>query len=79
LPVEFLGAAAAIGDASCLESLAAAYSRATESGRRVDDWWRQRLTDVFRTIAAREQVTRRSSIGRRIGSRWRDASNLLWP
>jgi len=79
LPVEFLGAVAAVGDATCLEPLAAAYSRAAENGRRVDDWWRQHLTDVFRTIAAREQVTRRSSIGKRIHTKWRDASNLLWP
>lgn len=79
LPVEFLGAVAAVGDATCLEPLAAAYTRATENGRRVDDWWRQHLTDVFRTIAAREQVTRRSSIGKRIHTKWRDASNLLWP
>ena len=79
LPVEFLGAVASVGDASCLEPLAAAYNRAAENGRRVDDWWRQRITDVFRTIAAREQITRRSSIGKRIHAKWRDASNLLWP
>ena len=79
LPVEFLGAVAAVGDASCLESLATAYSRAAESGRRVDDWWRQHITDVFRTIAAREQITRRSAVGKRINAKWRDASNLLWP
>ncbi len=79
LPVEFLGAVAAVGDSTCLEPLAAAYSRAAENGRRVDDWWRQHLTDVFRTIAAREQVTRRSAMGKRIHTKWRDASNLLWP
>jgi len=79
VPVEFLGAAAAIGDASCLEPLAAAYSHALDSGRRVDDWWRQRLTDVFRTIAAREQVTKRSAAGKRLTSRWRLAAAILWP
>ena len=79
LPVEFLGAVAALGDESCLEPLAAAYSRAAESGRRVDDWWRQHITDVFRTIAAREQITRRSTVGKRIHAKWRDASALLWP
>jgi HEAT repeat protein len=76
LAVEFLGAAAAIGDASCLEPLAAAYSHAVESGRKVDDWWRQRITDVFRTIAARERVTRRTAAGKRITARWRDAAPL---
>ena len=79
LPVDFLGAAAAIGDATCLEPLAAAYAHALESGRRVDDWWRQRLTDVFRAIAAREQVTRRTAVGKRIAGRWREAAAILWP
>ncbi|HUR35223.1 MAG TPA: hypothetical protein VM032_15575 [Vicinamibacterales bacterium] len=78
LPVEFLGAAAAIGDAATLEAVAAAYARAMEAGGRADDWWRQRLTDVFRTIAAREQVTRRSTAGKRVTTRWRDAAAILW-
>ena len=79
LPVEFLGAAAIIGDASCLECVAAAFTRALEHGGRVDDWWRQRLTDVFRTIAAREQVTRRTAAGKKLSARHRDAAALLWP
>jgi len=79
LPVDFLGAASAIGDAACLESVAAAYARAMEAGLRVDDWWRQRLTDVFRAIAAREQVSRRTTAGKRITSRWREAAAILWP
>jgi hypothetical protein len=79
LPVDFLGAAAAVGDASCLESVAAAYARAMEAGLKADDWWRQRLTDVFRAIAAREQVSKRSAAGKRIGSRWREAAAILWP
>ena len=79
LPVEFLGAAAVIGDASCLECVAAAYARTLESGVRVDDWWRQRLTDVFRTIAAREQVTKRTAAGKKLSSRYREAAAMLWP
>jgi len=78
LPVEFLGAAAAIGDAACLESVAAAYGRAMDSGLRVDDWWRQRLVDVFRAIAMREQVSRRTAAGKRITSRWKEAAAILW-
>lgn len=78
LPVDFLGAAAAVGDASCLEPLAAAYQRAMEAGGKVDDWWRLRLTDVFRTIAAREQVTRRTAAGKKVSSRWKDAAAILW-
>ena len=79
LPVEFLASRDAIGDASCVESVAAAYARAMEAGLRVDDWWRQHLTDVFRAIAAREQVSRRTAAGKRITSRWREAAAILWP
>lgn len=79
LPVDFLGAAAAVGDASCLEPLAAAYQRARDGGHKLDDWWCQKLTEVFRTIAAREQVTRRTAIGKRVSSRWKDAAPILWP
>jgi hypothetical protein len=78
LPVDFLGAAAAIGDTSCLEPVAAAYERAMEAGLKVDDWWRQRLTDVFRAIAAREQITRRTTVGKRISSRFRPVTEFLW-
>ena len=78
LPVEILGAAATIGDASCLECVAAAYTRALEQGVRVDDWWRQRLTDVFRTIATREQVTRRTAAGKKLSSKYREAAAILW-
>jgi hypothetical protein len=77
LPVEFLGAAAAIGDATCLEAIASAYTRGLEG--RADVWWLQRLTDVFRTIAAREGLTRRHAAGKRIAARWREASVALWP
>lgn len=78
LPVDFLGAMAAVGDASCLEALAAAYHRAMDAGRKVDDWWRVRLTDVFRTIAAREHVTKRTAAGKRISGKWKDAAGILW-
>ncbi len=78
LPVDFLGAAAAIGDASCLEAVAAAYHKAVEGGRPADDWWRQKLKDVFEAIAKREQVSRRSAAGKRISARWKDVAAFLW-
>jgi hypothetical protein len=78
LPVEFLRAAAQIGDVSCLEAVAAACGHALDAGARVDDWWCQRLVDVFRAIAARERVTRRHAAGKRITARWQQASALLW-
>ena len=42
LPVEFLAALSLVGDASCLEAIAAAFTR----GR--DAWWRHHLADAFR-------------------------------
>ena len=53
------------------EPLASAYARAAENGRR-GTIGGVSTTDVFRTIAAREQVTRRSAIGAH-SLKWRDA------
>jgi hypothetical protein len=64
LPVEFLAALTSIGDTSCLEPIANAYSSAK------DDWWRDHLARVFREIIAREKLTRRHAALRRIEKRW---------
>lgn len=79
LPVEFLAAVSAVGDASCVESLAAAYARAVEGGRPPEDWWRQRVADVFRTVAGREGITRRHAAGKRVTARWGQVTPLPWP
>ena len=68
LPVEFLTALVEIGDVSCLEPLAAAYVRA--SGNAAADWWRCRVADAFRELRARERMTRRHAIMRKIEKRW---------
>ena len=65
LPVEFLAALSRIGDASCLEPIAAAYKRANG-----DAWWRQHLADLFHAIAKRERVTPRHAVMKRIAKRW---------
>ena len=70
LPVEFLAAVSLMGDASCLESIAGAYARSAGSGRSQHDWWRQHLAEAFRTIAARERLTRRHGVMKRIEKRW---------
>jgi hypothetical protein len=75
LPVEFIGALAAVGDASCLAGIAAAWERANR-GRR-DAWWQRHLADAFRTIVARERLTRRHAVLKRIGKRWPAASAAL--
>jgi len=67
LPVEFMAALSLIGDASCLESIAAAYAHAPGGG---DAWWRDHLVDAFRAIVAREKLTARHAVMRKIQKRW---------
>ena len=64
LPVECLAAIALIGDASCVEALAAAHARAK------DGWWRDHLARSFREIVARERLTKRHTALRRAEKRW---------
>ncbi|MEP6917460.1 MAG: hypothetical protein ABJC89_17550, partial [Acidobacteriota bacterium] len=73
LPVSFLAALHAVGDASCLEPLAAAYARASEADAR----WRHQIGETFRAISRRDKVTRRHAAIRRIASRWPDAARDL--
>jgi hypothetical protein len=64
LAVEFLAPLNAIGDASCLEAIAAAHAAA------IDAWWRQQLTRTFFLIVERERLTQRHAVLKRIGRRW---------
>lgn len=57
LPLDFLAAAAAIGDVSCLEPLARAWDAAPE-----EEWWRSRLTEAAAGILAREKLTGRAAV-----------------
>jgi hypothetical protein len=72
--VGFLAAAGAVGDATCLEPLAAAYSRA-QSGRH--ESWRRQISLAFREIVRREKITRRHAILKRVINRWPDAARQL--
>ena len=67
LPVEFMAALSLVGDATCLESVAAAYAHAP-GGR--DDWWRDHLADTFRAIVKREKLTPRHAVMKKIQKRW---------
>ncbi len=67
LPVGFLAAASAVGDADCAEAVASAYARAPTGGH---DWWRQHLAIAFREIVRRERLTRRHATLRRIAHRF---------
>ena len=77
VPGEFLAALGAIGDASCLEAIAAAYARA-RAGHPADDWWQRHLADVFRGIVQREKITRRHAVIKKIETRWKAAFGELW-
>jgi len=71
LPVEFLASLREIGDASCLEPLATAYSHAPSG----DNWWRRHLLDAFRAIVSRGRITRRHAVMKRIATRAPDILN----
>lgn len=75
LPVEFLAALSRAGDASCLEAVATAYARSRTAGLQGDaesGWWRDHLADAFKTIVAREHLTGRHAVMRKIQKRWPD-------
>jgi HEAT repeat protein len=65
LPPSFVSALHGVGDASCLEAIAAAHARAAG-----DAVWRQQLAAAFRAIVKRERVTRRHAAMKRIAARW---------
>ena len=71
LPVAFLAAIEEIGDATCVETLAAAYDASSRSG---DTWWREHLASAFRAIVQREGLTRRHAAIKRSLARWPDAT-----
>ncbi len=71
LPVTFLAAIEEIGDATCLEPLAAAYDASSRSG---DAWWREHLAAAFRAIVRRDGLTRRHAAVKRALARWPDAT-----
>lgn len=68
LPPAFLAAAHVVGDASCLEPIAAAWTAASD-GR-----WRQQLETAFQAIVAREKLSRRSAALKRVGARFPEAA-----
>ena len=73
LPVSFLAALHVVGDRSCLDPLAAAWSRASAG----EAHWRHQLAAAFRMIARREKITQRHAVMKRIAARWPDAIDEL--
>jgi hypothetical protein len=64
LPATFMAALHAVGDQSCLEPLAIAWDAST------DEVWRHQFQAAFAAIVAREKLTRRSPVLKRISTRW---------
>jgi hypothetical protein len=75
LPASFLAAVHVVGDASCLEPLAAAYSHAKDR----DTWWRHQLAAAFQAIVRRERITKRHAVMKRIQTRWPAAAAAMTP
>ena len=74
LPVGFSGAAAASGDVSLCESLAAAWAHAAESD---DRQCRAHIARAFGAIVTREGLTRRHQTMKKILQRWPAAGVLV--
>ena len=73
VPVGFLAAAAAIGDAACLEPIAQAWVDAPGAER----WWRDHLIEAFGAIVRREPITRGHARLKAILARWPTAGPLV--
>ncbi|MFN8063001.1 MAG: hypothetical protein U0Q12_27865 [Vicinamibacterales bacterium] len=71
-PVGFVAAVAAVGDATCVESVAAAYERSTSG------WVQEQLLSAFRDILKREQLTRRHAAVKRAARRSPRLAALVW-
>lgn len=67
LPLDFLKAVARIGDATCLEPLARAWAAAAG-----DRWWRDHLARTAHDIAAREKLTSRHTVIKRLKNKYPD-------
>jgi hypothetical protein len=72
LPSPFLAAVQMIGDDSCLESIATAYSRSPLHEQR----WRQQLVQAFESVRKRERLTLRHPAMRRAVAKMRSGRPL---
>ena len=66
LPLDFLAAATALGDAATLEPLARAWAAAAPR----EKWWRDRLRDAATDIMTRDKLTGRNATVKRVRSKW---------
>jgi HEAT repeat protein len=67
LPVDMLASLSLIGDASCLEPIAAARAKSDDS------WWRDHLDRAFAAIVQRERLTSRHAVMKKIRAKYERA------
>jgi len=67
LPLDFLSAMSTLGDATCLEPLARAWSAAPD-----ETWWRDRLRETAADIMKRDKLTGRHPVIKRLRSKYPD-------
>ncbi|MPZ18372.1 MAG: hypothetical protein GEV06_10735 [Luteitalea sp.] len=72
VPVGFLAALTEVGDASCIDTLASAWTTTDDS------WFRQQLESAFLAVIAREGITKRHAAAKRMASHWPEAFRALW-
>jgi len=65
-----------IGDASCLEPLAGLYARDTSASS--SEGWRRQVHDAFHAIVAREHITARHALAKKLKRRWPSLWPALW-
>lgn len=64
LPADAVAALTLIGDASCVEAIAAAYARSHNAE------WRRQLLEAFHVVTKRAKLTPRHAVMRRIQQQW---------
>lgn len=71
-PVGMLSALQQVGDASVLDEVADAWQAIG------DPWFRDQLVAIFRAVVARERITKRHAIAKKLAARLPEASAALW-
>ena len=72
LPLDFLTAIAAIGDASCLEPMAQAWAAAP-----TEAWWRDRLSATASDLIKRGRLSGRSAVVKRLKANYPGFAHLI--
>jgi hypothetical protein len=79
LPAPFLAAMHVVGDESCLESIAAAWTAADDGGASPESAarWRHQLEAAFQAVVKREKISRRSAAWKRLATRFPAAARAF--